>query len=122
MMKKLTVRLEDYIYDRLNLVSNENGISVNKIVSNILEKYINQPKEINYMKELDRDLKILNSNLEKVSKRQYKHFLVSQQHFANVGYLSNADIKEDKCLKEILRREILRGNGHGNEMRFLSLF
>ena len=105
MMKKLTVRLEDYIYDRLNLVSNENGISVNKIVSNILEKYINQPKEINYMKELDRDLKILNSNLEKVSKRQYKHFLVSQQHFANVGYLSNADIKEDKCLKEILNNK-----------------
>lgn len=105
MMKKITVRLEDYIYDRLNLVSNENGISVNKIVSNILEKYINQPKEINYMKELDRDLKILNSNLEKVSKRQYKHFLVSQQHFANVGYLSNADIKEDKCLKEILNNK-----------------
>ena len=104
-MKKLTVRLEDYIYDRLNLVSNENGISVNKIVSNILEKYINQPKEINYMKELDKDLKIINSNLEKVSKRQYKHFLVSQQHFANVGYLSNADIKEDKCLKEILNNK-----------------
>ena len=48
---------------------------------------------------------ILNSNLEKVSKRQYKHFKLSQQHFANFGYLSNADIKEDKCLNDILNNK-----------------
>lgn len=29
---------------------------------------------------------------------------ISKQHFANIGYLSNADIKEDKCLKEIYRQ------------------
>jgi predicted DNA-binding protein len=104
-MKKLTIRLEDYIYDRLYLVSNDNKTSVNKVVSSILEKYINEPKEINYLKELDSKLKMLNDNIEKISKRQYKHFKLSQQHFANFGYLSNADIKEDKCLNEILNNK-----------------
>lgn len=101
-MKKLTIRIDDYIYDRLYLVSKENNTSINKIVSCILEKYINEPKEINYLKELDTKLKILNDNVEKISKRQFKHFKVSEQHFANFGYLSNADIKKDKCLNEIL--------------------
>ena len=101
-MKKLTIRLNDYIYDRLYLFANENKISVNKVVSSILEKYINEPREINYLKELNDKLFIINNSLEKISKRQYKHFKISEQHFANVGYLSNADVNEDKCLIEIL--------------------
>ena len=56
-MKKLTVRLEDYIYDRLYLVANDNTTSVNKVVASILEKYINEPREINYLKEIDEKLK-----------------------------------------------------------------
>ncbi len=104
-MKKLTIRIDDYIYDRLNLVSKDNKVSINKIVASILEKYINVPKEINYLKELDTKLKMLNDNIEKISKRQYKHFKVSEQHFANFGYLSNADINKDKCLKEILNNK-----------------
>ena len=55
-MKKLTVRLEDYIYDRLYLVANDNTTSVNKVVASILEKYINEPREINYLKEIDEKL------------------------------------------------------------------
>jgi predicted DNA-binding protein len=101
-MKKLTIRVEDYVYDRLFLVAKENETSTNKIVNAIVEKYINEPKEINYLKEVDNKLKIINDYLEKISKRQYKHFKLSQQHFANFGYLSNADIKDDKCLNEIL--------------------
>ena len=101
-MKKLTIRVEDYVYDRLFLVAKENNTSTNKIVNAIVEKYINEPKEINYLAEIDNKLKIINDYLEKISKRQYKHFKLSQQHFANFGYLSNADINEDKCLKEIL--------------------
>ena len=101
-MKKLTIRVEDYVYDRLFLVAKENDTSTNKIVNAIVEKYINEPKEINYLKEIDNKLKIINDYLEKISKRQYKHFKLSQQHFANFGYLSNADISEDKCLNEIL--------------------
>lgn len=104
-MKKLTIRLEDYIYDRLFLVANDNNTSVNKVVSTILEEYINQPREINYLKEIDDKLKKLFELNEKISKRQYKHFVLSQQHFANFGYLSNADINEDKCLNEILNNK-----------------
>ncbi len=104
-MKKITVRVEDYIYDRLNLVAKENTTSTNKIINAILEKYINEPKEINYLKEVDEKLKLMNDYLEKISKRQYKHFRLSQQHFANFGYLSNADINEDKCLNEILNNK-----------------
>ena len=75
-MKKLTVRLEDYIYDRLYLVANDNTTSVNKVVASILEKYINEPREINYLKEIDEKLKNIDDKLEKISK--------------------------DKCLNEIL--------------------
>lgn len=104
-MKKLTIRVEDYVYDRLFLVAKENETSTNKIVNAIVEKYINEPKEINYLKEIDNKLKTINDYLEKISKRQYKHFKLSQQHFANFGYLSNADINEDKCLNEILNNK-----------------
>ena len=104
-MKKLTIRVEDYIYDRLNLVAKDNSISANKVVNAILEKYINEPREINYIKEIDKELKNINELIEKISKRQYKHFKLSQQHFANFGYLSNANINEDKCLKEILNNK-----------------
>ncbi len=101
-MKKLTIRIEDYIYNRLNLVAIDNHTSINKIVASILKKFIDEPKEINYLKELDNKLNLINNSLDKISKRQYKHFRISQQHFANFGYLSNADINEDKCLQEIL--------------------
>ena len=104
-MKKVTVRVEDYVYDRLFLVAKENTTSTNKVINTIVEKYINEPKEINYLKELNDKLQIIIDYLEKISKRQYKHFKLSQQHFANFGYLSNADINEDKCLKEILNNK-----------------
>ena len=101
-MKKLTIRVEDYVYDRLFLVAKENETFTNKIVNAIVEKYINEPKEINYLKEKNDKLQMLVELEDKIAKRQYKHFKLSQQHFANFGYLSNADIKDDKCLNEIL--------------------
>ena len=104
-MKKLTIRVEDYIYDRLNLVAKDNFTSTNKVVNAIVEKYINEPKEINHLKEIDDRLEKLEQLVDKILKRQYKHFRLSQQHFANFGYLSNADIKEDKCLNEILNED-----------------
>ena len=39
-MKKLTVRIEDYVYDRLFLVAKDNSTSTNKIINAIIEKYI----------------------------------------------------------------------------------
>lgn len=104
-MKKITVRVEDYVYDRLFLVAKDNSTSTNKIINAIIEKYINEPKEINYLKEINDKLQMLVELEDKIAKRQYKHFRLSQQHFANFGYLSNADIKEDKCLNEILNNK-----------------
>ena len=104
-MKKITVRVGDSTYGRLLLVAKDNSTSVNKVINAIIEKYINEPKEINFLKDIDENLKKLNDIVEKISKRQYKHFKRSEQHFANVGYLSNADINEDKCLKEILNNK-----------------
>lgn len=104
-MKKITVRVDDNTYNRLSLVAKDNTTSVNKIINTIIEKYINEPKEINFLKEINIKLQKLNDIVEKISKRQYKHFKISEQHFANVGYLSNADINEDKCLKEILNNK-----------------
>lgn len=104
-MKKLTVRVEDYVYDRLFLVAKDNSTSTNKIINSIIEKYINEPREINYLKEINDKLQMLVELEDKIAKRQYKHFRLSQQHFANFGYLSNADIKEDKCLDEILNNK-----------------
>ena len=95
-MKKLTIRLTDTIYDRLYLLASTQKTSVNRIVGAILEKYMNDLKDNN------KGLNDIYNMLEKISKRQYKHFKLSQQHFANFGYLSNADINEDKCLKEIM--------------------
>lgn len=104
-MKKLTIRVEDYVYDRLFLVAKDNSTSTNKIINAIIEKYINEPREINYLKEINDKLQMLVELEDKIAKRQYKHFRLSQQHFANFGYLSNADIKEDKCLNEILNNK-----------------
>lgn len=101
-MKKLTIRIDDYMYDRLNLTATENKTSINKIIASIVKQFIDQPKEINYLKELDERLNAISKQLEGISKKQYLHFNISSQHFANHGYLSNADIKDDKCLNEIL--------------------
>lgn len=103
-MKKLTIRIEDYMYDRLNLTASENNISINKIIASIVKQFMDQPKEINYLNELDERLSTISKQIETISKRQYLHFNISSQHFANHGYLSNADIKDDKCLKEILEK------------------
>lgn len=105
LMKKLTVRIDDYIYDRLILVAKENSTSINKVVHKILKKVIDQPKEMNYIEEINNNLSCLINELSLISKRQSKSMLITKQLFANHGYLSNADINDDKCLNEILARK-----------------
>lgn len=103
-MKKLTIRIDDYMYNRLNLTSIESKISINRIIASILKQYMEQPKEINFLKEIDSRLNLILKQIDSVAKKQYLHFNISSQHFANHGYLSNADVNEDKCLNEILRK------------------
>ncbi len=106
-MKKLTIRIDESLYDRLCLTANDNKTSVNKIITSIVKNYMNQPREINFLQEIDNRLENIYKQIEKVSKRQYLHFNISCQYFANHGYLSNADTKEDKCLREILEKNNL---------------
>lgn len=101
-MIKLTIRLDDSIYDRLHIVAKENAISINKLISSILTKYISESNNNDNMKIINDKINAIIHKLENISKRQYKHMRISEQHFANFGYLSNADITEDKCLNEIL--------------------
>ena len=92
-MKKLTVRLEDYIYDRLYLVANDNTTSVNKVVASILEKYINEPREINYLKEIDEFwqeyLDQYNSiyDLETLNEIRERHDITAFLHPQDLAYL-----------------------------------
>lgn len=100
-MKKLTIRLDDYVYDRLFLVSKEENTSINKIVSLILRKEIDKPKELNVIEEMINHLTEIENKLIRISKKQHLHFNVSLQHFVNHGYFQNADPKEDKCYLEL---------------------
>ena len=46
-MKKLTIRIDDYIYDRLSVVSKEEKKSINKIISLVLKKEIDKMEDEN---------------------------------------------------------------------------
>ena len=54
--------------------------------------------------EIENNLSILNREINTITRKQNLNLRISKQHFANIGYLSTADIKEDKCLKEIYRQ------------------
>lgn len=106
MLKAITVRLDEDLFNRLELMSKENKVSLNKVILNIIDEYIKSPKEMfncfdTFNKKLD---EIIDTN-NKISKRQIAHIKVSKQHFANRGFLSNAEMKEDKCLKELLGKD-----------------
>ena len=100
-LKKLTIRIDDYMYDRLLLVAKEEKTSINKIIGIILKKEIDKPKEINVLEEINKTLNNIETKLISISKKQYFHFNLSLQHFVNQGYFENIDPKNDKCYKEL---------------------
>ena len=105
-MKRISIRVEDYIFDRLNLLAKESNVSLNKIITNIIIESLEKPNEIiNCLDVFNKTLENIEENLNKISKIQNAHFKVSKQHFVNHGYLSNADINEDICLKELLSKD-----------------
>ena len=109
-MKKLTIRLDDYVYNRLLLVSNEEKISINKVVGLILKKEIDKPKEITNYEEINNKLNLIEDKLISISKKQQYHFKLSLQHFVNQGYLENADPKENKSYKDFQKRNLDKFN------------
>ena len=102
-MKKLTVRISDENFNKLSILSSDKRESVNKFINQIIEEYlINQ--ECGFV-NLETYLNSIESKLDTISKRQYLHYNVSLQGFANRCYSTNVNINEDKCLKEILDRK-----------------
>ena len=72
-MKKMTIRVDDYIYDRVNLLAKESKISANKIVANILKDNLLKNNDIDYSKEnarLDAILKDDKAYLDKLDKEK----------------------------------------------------
>lgn len=104
-MKRMTIRVDDYIYDGVCLIAKESKISANKVIANLVKDSLNKNNDIDYSKNLNEKIDLLIKNIDKIDKRQLSHFKVSKQHFANFGYLSNADINEDKCLNELFRNK-----------------
>ena len=101
-MKRLTVRLEDFNYDRLCLLSKDKNASQNKLINDILYEFFTKPKEFDFVQSISNCLNEIEKSLTSIAKKQALHFKISSQHFANHGYLSNAAVDEDKCLIEIL--------------------
>lgn len=102
-MVRQTVRFDDDIHFKVSSIAKKNNLSFNKFVNLILEDYLNNNGEINYFKELDGRLKHICDIISSLNKDQKIILKISKQHFANVGYLSNADVTRDRCLNEILR-------------------
>ena len=102
MKQKLTIRLDEEVYRKLYFYANERKISVNKLVASMIDRCIDVPRDADFFGNVMSCLKSLDKKIETISKRQYLHFKVSKQHFANFGYLSNAAIDEDKCLNQLL--------------------
>jgi len=104
-MKRLTIRLDDYNFERLYLLAKNNNVSVNKMVNELLDDYFTKPKELDYIQNMKLSIDELEKMITSIAKKQSLHFKISSQHFANHGYLSNAAVDEDKCLNELLDRK-----------------
>lgn len=109
-MKKFTVRLEDYVYDRLLLVAKEEKTSINKLIGLILKREVDKPKELNVLELINQTLNNIENKLVSMSKKQHFHFNLSLQHFVNQGYFENVDPKNDKCYKELQNKNIDKFN------------
>ena len=93
-MKIITLRVDNELYDQIYNISKQTSTSLNKTTKNIIADYLKSPRTIaSFLSEINT-----------ITRKQNLHLKISKQHFANIGYLSNADIKEDKCLKEIYRQ------------------
>lgn len=105
-MKTLTIRIDDNVFIKLNRIAIDNNQSMNKVVNKLIEETLLKPTVItNCIEEFDHKLNDIYSIIDKIDKRQRLHYKISKQHFANRAFLSNADVNEDKCLREILKKD-----------------
>ena len=104
-MKKMTIRDDDYIYERINNIANDNKISSNKLIAKMIKNEIDTGFDINKQNYLVENFNSIDKRLNYIEKKLLEDLKVTKQHFANRGFLSNADVNEDKCLKEIFKNK-----------------
>lgn len=105
-MKKLTIRVDDDTFNKLNIRLKDTNQSMNKFVNKLIVDELLKPITItNCIEQLDKMIDDISNAIDKIDKRQQLHYRVTKQHFANRGFLSNADVNEDNCLKEILKKD-----------------
>lgn len=102
MIKAFSVRLDEYIYNRLSLLAKENNLSLNKMINSLLLESLDKSKELNSIELIGNSLLEIEKMLTSLSKKHTLHFKITSQLFANHGYLSNAAVDEDKSLNEVL--------------------
>lgn len=98
-MKKLTIRLDDYLYDELYIIADKENVSVNKVVANIIFQSLNS--DIPIKERLDDIINVLNE----IKIKQNSHFKLSKQHFVNQGYFENLNPKNDKCFNSLMEEK-----------------
>lgn len=104
-MKKMTIRVDDYIYERITNIANDNKISSNKLISKMIKNEIDSGFDINKQNYLVENFNSIDKRLNYIEKKLLEDLKVTKQHFANRGFFSNADVNEDKCLKEIFKNK-----------------
>ena len=101
-MKRINVRLDDLIYEKVKISAQSKSKTVNKFITDLLTSEFDKPKDIREIEELDKKISFLNDKIISISKKQKYHYDLSVQHFVNQGYYENANPNKDKCYQELL--------------------
>lgn len=107
MLKAITLRLDDDLYNQIKFLSNQNKISLNKMATNLIVDNLKGNDLKRLFNDMNKYLESIDKKLEHTSKNISANFKVTKQLFANKGYISNADVKYDRALREILDREYI---------------
>lgn len=100
-----TIRISESLYNKLNILAKENNMSVNKIISNILNYYIdsfNVDEMNNRFVEVLNNLQIINKKIEKLDGKLNNQFDISKQIFLNSGFQKNRTEKDDDIYREYI--------------------
>ena len=103
--KRRTIRLSPIIDKELEIIAKKTHITVNKLVSELINYNINDLDRvdntitISYILEL---LQTINNNINDLQKKSYWLSELSKQMFVNSGFVKNLDIKNDKVFNDFI--------------------
>ncbi len=103
-----TIRISQLLYDKLNIIAKENQMSVNKLIVNILNYYIdsfktNNTNNINNnFKEVLISIENVVNKIDKINGKLNSQFDLTKQVFLNSGFRKNRTEKEDDIYREYI--------------------